>query len=140
MRSAASAARVRSAGEQQRLAFARAWDPLPIHVDPESEAARRHGDIIASGEYTLAVGQHTRAKFRRDLGRSFRTNFGGGIRQEPRHIRLIQIWSDRRLSRLRAIGRHVSWNLPIVVGRSASFRRQIITILTNLSLYWLRLR
>jgi acyl dehydratase len=37
------------------LAFARHWDPRPIHVDDEAAAAAGFGSAIASGAYTTAV-------------------------------------------------------------------------------------
>lgn len=41
----------------EMVAFAKVWDPLPVHIDPRSPAAARFGGVIASGLYTLAVYQ-----------------------------------------------------------------------------------
>jgi acyl dehydratase len=41
----------------EMVAFARVWDPLPVHTDPASSQVQRFGDVIASGLYTLAVYQ-----------------------------------------------------------------------------------
>lgn len=41
----------------EMVAFAKLWDPLPVHTDPLSAAAGRFGGVIASGLYTLAVYQ-----------------------------------------------------------------------------------
>lgn len=43
--------------EQDIIAYARQWDPLPIHTDPEAAAKGPHGGIIASGLQTIAVYQ-----------------------------------------------------------------------------------
>lgn len=47
--------------EADIVAYARQWDPLPIHVDPVAAAAGPHGGIIASGLHTLAVYQRLAA-------------------------------------------------------------------------------
>lgn len=41
--------------EEELIAFARKWDPLPIHTDPEAARASPHGGLIASSTYTHAV-------------------------------------------------------------------------------------
>lgn len=43
--------------EDEMLAFARRWDPLPIHVD-EAVAHAAHGAFTAPGIYILAIKQH----------------------------------------------------------------------------------
>jgi len=43
---------------EEMLAFARHWDPLPIHVDEAAARRSVHGTLIASGIYTIAVKQH----------------------------------------------------------------------------------
>ncbi len=40
--------------EQEMMAFAAAWDPLPMHVD-RAYAAKHHGGLTAPGIYLLAV-------------------------------------------------------------------------------------
>jgi acyl dehydratase len=35
--------------------FAERWDPLPMHTDPSSPGAKRHGGLIASGFHTLCA-------------------------------------------------------------------------------------
>jgi len=42
---------------EEMIAFARQWDPLPIHIDEEAARVSPHGRLIASGEYTMAVKQ-----------------------------------------------------------------------------------
>ena len=37
--------------------FARQWDPLPFHVDPEAAQATHFGGLVASGVHTLAISQ-----------------------------------------------------------------------------------
>lgn len=41
--------------EEEVLAFARQWDPQPLHVDSEAAAASPFGGLIASGWHTAAV-------------------------------------------------------------------------------------
>ncbi len=41
--------------EEELIAFAGKWDPLPIHTDPEAAKASPHGGLIASSTYTNAV-------------------------------------------------------------------------------------
>jgi acyl dehydratase len=40
--------------EQEMMAFAAAWDPMPMHIDKDY-AAKHHGGLSASGTYLLAV-------------------------------------------------------------------------------------
>jgi acyl dehydratase len=40
---------------EEMLAFARKWDPRPIHVDDGAGRAAGFGGVIASGAYTTAV-------------------------------------------------------------------------------------
>ena len=39
--------------EDDILAFARQWDPLPFHIDPEAAKASPYGGLIASGFHSL---------------------------------------------------------------------------------------
>jgi acyl dehydratase len=41
--------------EEELIAFAKKWDPLPMHTDPEAAKASPHGGLIAPAAYTLAV-------------------------------------------------------------------------------------
>lgn len=41
--------------EKELTAFARKWDPLPMHTDFEAAKASPHGGLIAPALYTLAV-------------------------------------------------------------------------------------
>lgn len=41
--------------EEEMLAFARAYDPQPIHTDPEAAAASQFGGLIASGWLTASL-------------------------------------------------------------------------------------
>jgi acyl dehydratase len=41
--------------EGELVSYAKSWDPLPIHVDPETAKASPHGGIIAPAIYTMAV-------------------------------------------------------------------------------------
>jgi acyl dehydratase len=40
---------------EEMVAFARKWDPRPIHVDEEAGVAAGFGGVIASGAYTTAI-------------------------------------------------------------------------------------
>jgi len=40
---------------EEMIAFARHWDPRPIHVDDEAGRAAGFGSAIASGAYTTAI-------------------------------------------------------------------------------------
>lgn len=41
--------------EEEVIAFARKWDPLPMHTDPRAAESSVHGGLIAPATYTLAV-------------------------------------------------------------------------------------
>ena len=41
--------------EENVMAFAREWDPLPFHIDHQAAAASAIGELFASGAHTLAV-------------------------------------------------------------------------------------
>jgi acyl dehydratase len=43
-----------SIDREEMIEFARRWDPVPIHLDPETAAAQV-GGVTASGTYVLAV-------------------------------------------------------------------------------------
>jgi acyl dehydratase len=46
-------------GEAEIIEFAQRYDPQPFHVDPDSEAARAFGGVIASGWHTCALAMHS---------------------------------------------------------------------------------
>ena len=46
----------RTLGEAEIVAFARAFDPQPIHIDAEGAAEGPYGGLIASGFQTMALG------------------------------------------------------------------------------------
>jgi acyl dehydratase len=45
----------RAVSEQEIIAFARAYDPQPIHVDHAAAAASIYGGVIASGWHTCSM-------------------------------------------------------------------------------------
>ncbi len=45
----------RTLGRDEIVAFARAWDPQPFHLDEEAAAASIYGGLIASGWHTVCV-------------------------------------------------------------------------------------
>ncbi|QRG09204.1 MaoC family dehydratase [Xanthobacter dioxanivorans] len=42
-------------GEAEMIAFARAYDPQPFHVDPEAAKRSHFGALVASGWYTASL-------------------------------------------------------------------------------------
>jgi acyl dehydratase len=51
--------------ETEMVAFAQKWDPLPMHIDAVAAKKSIHGEIIASGQYTLSIKQklYTQTEF-----------------------------------------------------------------------------
>ena len=45
----------RSVSEEEIIAFARAFDPQPFHVDPVAAAGSIYGSVIASGWHTCSL-------------------------------------------------------------------------------------
>ena len=43
--------------KDEMVAFARKWDPFPFHLDDAAGRKSIYGELIASGEYTMAVKQ-----------------------------------------------------------------------------------
>ena len=43
----------RTLSEDDIIGFARQWDPLPFHIDPEEARASPYGGLIASGFHSL---------------------------------------------------------------------------------------
>lgn len=97
------------------IAFARQWDPLPVHLDDEAARAAGFEGITASGTHMLAVKQRLLHDF--NLGVSVITSFGS---DDTRYhaparpgdsVRLHFRWVDKRLSKSRpsvGIARHFS--------------------------------
>jgi len=48
--------------EAEMVAFARAWDPQPFHLDAGSGARTHFGGLVASGWYTAAIASKLRAQ------------------------------------------------------------------------------
>jgi len=53
--------------EAEIVEFAEQWDPLPMHTDPESPGATRHGGVIASGFHTLCATARLAGDWRSDI-------------------------------------------------------------------------
>jgi acyl dehydratase len=71
--------------EEEILAFARQWDPIVIHTDPEAARARGLDGVIASGLHTLGVYQRfvveaLWADAAGGVGRSFEIRFRRPVR------------------------------------------------------------
>ena len=72
-------------GEAELLEFARKYDPVPIHCDPEAAAAGPFGGLIASGFNTIAIYQRlvveaVWSKVAAIVGRSLEIRFSGPVR------------------------------------------------------------
>ena len=52
---------------EEIVSFARQWDPLPMHTDPESAGAARHDGVIASGFHTLCATARLAGSWRADV-------------------------------------------------------------------------
>ena len=79
--------------KDEMVAFARKWDPLPIHVDEEAARQSPHGGLIGSGEYSMAVKQLLIT----------RLGFGSGViasigYDELRYLRPVRPGDDLTLS------------------------------------------
>lgn len=71
--------------EEEMLAFARQWDPIFIHTDPEAARATPLGGVVASGLHTMAVYQRLAVEalwsdVAGGIGRSFEIQFRRPVR------------------------------------------------------------
>jgi acyl dehydratase len=41
--------------EEEIIAYGRAWDPIPIHVDPDAQDSAAFGGVIAAGTHLIAA-------------------------------------------------------------------------------------
>lgn len=97
------------------IAFARQWDPLPVHLDATAARAAGFEGITASGSHMLAVKQRLLHEF--GLGPTVIASFGS---DETRYraparpgdtVRLRFRWVEKRLSASRpgcGVARHYS--------------------------------
>ncbi len=97
------------------VAFARQWDPLPVHLDDAAARAAGFEGLTASGTHMLAVKQRLLHEF--DLGPTVVASFGS---DETRYhaparpgdvVRLHFRWMDKRNSKSRpgcGVARHFS--------------------------------
>jgi acyl dehydratase len=75
-------------GEAELLEFARKYDPVPIHTDPDAAAAGPFGGLIASGFNTIAIYQRlvveaVWSRSRRSSAGASRSAFQGRSVREP---------------------------------------------------------
>jgi acyl dehydratase len=54
--------------EAEIIEFAKFFDPLPIHVDPDAAKASRFGGVTASGSHMLAIRQKLVSRFGLESG------------------------------------------------------------------------
>jgi acyl dehydratase len=71
--------------EEEIVAFARQWDPISIHTDPDAARARGLDGVIASGLHTLGVYQRfvveaLWSQVAGGVGRSFQIRFRRPVR------------------------------------------------------------
>lgn len=97
------------------IAFAQAWDPLPVHLDDSSAVAAGFEGLTASGTHMLAIKQRLLHEFR--LGPAVIASFGS---DEVRYhaparpgdvVHLRFRWVDKRVSKSRpgcGVARHFS--------------------------------
>ena len=120
--------------EQERLDFAAAWDPLPIHVD--KDYAAQHGGITAPGTYLLAVKMRLihQLPFRRTVVAGF--GFDEVRFDRPVHpadaLTLELTWRDKRRSQSRPDCGIVSGHCALVNAAGEMVMSHLDTILMRL--------
>lgn len=90
--------------EEEMIAFARRWDPLPIHTDREAAKASPHGGLIAPASYTISLAsalvQELDPKIAFIGGLEWRTRFTAPVRPGDRLVATCQC-VEKRVSRSR---------------------------------------
>ena len=88
--------------EAHMIAFARQWDPMPIHVDRDAAAASQFGAITASSVYTMGLKQLLVKQLLSEESVICMLGFTDGKLPCPlkagRHVRLEATWLEKRLS------------------------------------------
>lgn len=102
-------------GRDEIIAFARQWDPLPVHLDDTAAQAAGFEGVTASGTHMLAIKQRLLHEF--GLGPTAVTSFGSDetrYRAAARPGDVVHLrfrWVDKRPSKSRpecGIARHFS--------------------------------
>lgn len=88
--------------EAHMTAFAREWDPMPVHVDPEAATASMFGAITASSVYTWGLKQLLVKQILTEESVICMLGFDAGklpaALYAGRRVRLVATWLDKRLS------------------------------------------
>ena len=88
--------------EEEMVAFAKRWDPLPIHIDPEAARASPYAGLIAPASYTISLAsglvQELNPKIAFIGGLQWTTRFTTPVRPGDRVVATYQC-VEKRLSR-----------------------------------------
>ncbi len=88
--------------KRELLAFARKWDSLAIHTDPEAAIASEHGGLIASSIYTMAIssslGKPITSKMAMFGGSEWKARFPNPVRPGDRLVQTVEC-IEKRVSR-----------------------------------------
>lgn len=87
--------------EEELVAFARKWDPLPMHTDREAARQSPHGGLIAPALYVLGVATSAPNPIRE------RASFIGGGEWKARFLRPVRP-GDRLVCTTECIGKRRS--------------------------------
>jgi acyl dehydratase len=89
--------------EEEMVAFARRWDPLPIHTDREAAAVSPHGGLIAPASYTISLAsalvQQTGPRIAYIGGLEWKTRFLTAVRPGDRLVATCQCVYKRSSSK-----------------------------------------
>jgi len=121
--------------EQELVAFATAWDPMPMHID--KTFAEPHGGLTAPGIYLFAI--KMRLVHSLPLRRTVMATFGyDEVRfHKPTHpgdaLTLELTWTEKRRSRSKP-------DLGIVTGRYSLINATSELVMSHLDTVLMRLR
>jgi acyl dehydratase len=89
--------------EAAMIAFAREWDPMPFHVDPDAAADTLFGAVTASSVYSWALKQKLVKQLIDPRGVVGMLGFDEGRLAQPlyanRRVKLVIDWLEKRASR-----------------------------------------
>mgnify|MGYP001056325394 CR=1 FL=1 len=90
--------------EEEMIAFAKRWDPLPIHTNPEAAKASPHGGLIAPASYVISLAsglvQELDPKIAFIGGLEWKTRFTAPVRPGDRLVAICEC-VEKRASRTR---------------------------------------
>lgn len=91
--------------EEELVAFARKWDPLPMHTDREAARESPHGGLIAPALYVLGIASSAANPIRQ------RAVFIGGGEWKARFLRPVRP-GDRLVCTTECVGKRASRTKP----------------------------